>query len=196
MDHDRYGFVEARDKLPSAASSLPTNYKKDNAAALLDISENLKRSYHVELKLISLVSNLDLSDIQEVTRLTNYLRLYEQMHDLENERTHCHNIYRIAKDLMKRYQTGDPQDNEKIEEMDSILKPLSIADDDILDNLEPLVTTTLQTVLKFEELVGSDLATAQQVQREFRLKMEERHDRVKKALRELNQLSNELIDLA
>jgi hypothetical protein len=196
MDHDKYGFVEARDKLPSAASSLPTNYKKDNAAALLDISENLKRSYHVELKLISLVSNLDLSDIDEVTGLANYLRLYEQMHDLQNERTHCHNIGRIAKDLMKRYQTGDPQDKQKIEEMDSLLKPLSRADHEMLDNLEPLVTTTLQTVLKIEELARSDLGAAQQEQREFRLKMGERHESVKKALRELNQLSNELIDLA
>src|SRR5436190_10204760 len=92
-------FIDEGEKLLSAVDTLPPGYLQDNAAPLLKIIRELKRSCQLEFERIQDVMDLDVNDQQAVARFARDFRRYHKSRDFDNERTHCHNIGRNAKKL-------------------------------------------------------------------------------------------------
>ena len=190
-------FIEARDSLASAITTLPVGYLNENAAALLSVIEELKKSCHVEFRLIQAIRGLDVKDGKAVERIAKYLIDYDEISDFDRERTHCHNIDRIVSELLKPYQTDWSEDRTKIEAVEKLLKPLCEADNAYLEQIEPLVRDAAETMRRIKNHVspgGGGEAAAERERDDFLLKAGDRVERVKLYLRSMNKLANTLLD--
>lgn len=188
-------FIEAREKLPSAISTLPPGYLDGNAAALLTIVEELKNSYKVELKVIQAIKNLDVTNSEVVAQLTRYLGDYYQSRDFDRERTHCHNIDRIARTLLAPLEAGTQADRERVAQVEKLLEPLRVADNDYLDEIESVMDRALATIKTINEHVqASQTDPARQERQAFVQEFDPRVAQLKEKLKQMNILANDLID--
>jgi hypothetical protein len=199
--HDQ--FERATAGFASAAKSLPKDYLGENAERLLLVAEELRKSFGVQLKLVRVVSDLDVSDLNKVQALASHLKWYVDGRFFDNERTHCHNIDRLMALMVRRYKTGSPEDDLRIAAFDELVAPLKVADNDILDSLEPLAEDARDTVAAIEDAVGlqeqaptRDRARPEELRRGFIDRAQNRVAKARKGLGELSRLSAELIDLA
>ncbi|HJQ55523.1 MAG TPA: hypothetical protein VJ890_01365 [Vineibacter sp.] len=196
-------FDKVRASFVSVTASLPKNYLDENAARLLMIVEELRKSYVAELNLVQTVGDLDVSDTQEVGRRSAWLKRYVGERFFEHERTHCHNIARIKAMMAKPFETGSQKDKQLIKAFDGVATFLSQRDDDILDALEPLAADAHKTIRAIEKALepqketgGGDSEKAKKLQRAFVRRAEKHLATARNGLRELSQLSEQLIDIA
>jgi hypothetical protein len=191
-------FEKAKAGFASATTSLPKDYLDENAERLLLIAEELRKSFGVELKLVRMVSDLDVGD-PKVREMADELKWYVDEKFFENERTHCHNIARIRARMVRRFVTGSSDDERRIAAFEQLVAPLNDADNDILDSLEQLAKDARDATAAIEAAVGPperNLARAEELKREFVRKAQERLATARKGLRELSRLSEQLIDIA
>src|SRR5262245_3555109 len=193
-------FIEAREKLPSAITTLPPNYLNGNAAPLLAIVEELRNSYRVELRIIQTIKNLDVTQPEAVGQLALDFESYNQYRDFDRERTHCHNIDRIARTLLTPLRAGSQADRDLVAQLEKLLVPLREADNDILDDIEELMrraSAALITINSQVQASQSDparLNDARSAQQAFVQECDPRLDRLKAALKQMNTLANDLLD--
>ena len=106
--------------------------------------------------------------------------------------------------MVRRYKTGSPEDDLRIAAFDELVAPLKVADNDILDSLEPLAEDARDTVAAIEvcrsgcrrQAPTRDHARPEKLRRGFIDRAQNRVARARKGLGELSRLSAELIDLA
>lgn len=195
---------EARTRLPSAISTLPANYLDGNAAPLLLIVEELKRSFLLELRIIQTIKRTELREANDetrwnVARLTAELEDYGQSRWFSEERTHCGNIDRIARTLIapQRLAVGD---STRVEEVERLLAPLRDADREFVDELEPLMEDVLQRLRTINDHVQETeqdparLVDAQRELADFDRALDPRVAGLTKTLKEMSRLANELLD--
>lgn len=176
-------FIEARERLPSVVETLPRELTEANAARLLRIVEELKKSYVVELGPAQAVMRVDVEDRQAVRDLHQELEDYYQARLFDHERTHCTNIDRLAARL-----SPDARDR-----LDEVLYPLREADNIILDDVEQMLSATLDAAREIANATA--VRDAEAAQARFTQEMEPRIDRLKATLKRMNVLANELVDL-
>jgi hypothetical protein len=193
-------FIEAQEKLPSAITTLPTNYLDGNAAALLAIVEELKNSYKVELRVIQTIKSLDVTCSEAVDRLARDFENYHQYRDSDEERTHCHNIDQIARTFLAPLRGGSQSDRERVAQLDNLLAPLRDADIDFLDDVEQLMNKASRALKVINDHVQAGrhaparLNDARAEQQKFGQEFDPLLSRLKTALKQMNTLANDLID--
>lgn len=193
-------FVEAREKLPSAISTLPPDYLNGNAARLLLIVEELGRSYRLELHIIQTIKGLDMSAPEAVAQLTAYFQNYYQSRDFEKERTHCRNISRISRTLLVSLKAGTQANLARMGEVEEIIRTLGALDDDIFYEIEPVMNRAQAAMNRINVHVQSSLidpaqlAVARQEQQAFIDEFDLAFARLKTGLKRMNMLANDLID--
>lgn len=193
-------FIEAREKLPSAITTLPPDFLNGNAAALLAIVEELKNSYKVELRIIQTIKNLDVTQPEAVDQLARDFEDYHQYNDFDRERTRCHNIDRIARTLLAPLRAGSQTDRERVAQLGNLLAPLRVADNDFLDDIEQLMSRALQALKTINEHVQASrhdparLNDARNEQQKFAQEFDPLLNRLKTRLKRMNTLANDLID--
>jgi hypothetical protein len=197
-------FREARAALPSAISTLPKDYLEGNAAQLLLVIEELKRSLLVEWRLVQMVGALDLSEASDEARqktrsIAGYLDWYSQQQVFNQERTHCHNIDLVVTELMAPLRLPVAYDEQKIDALMKLLEPLRIADNDFLDELEPLATEAREAAQAIDghmQATVSDparLGDARAELERFNRSMHSGMDRLKTLLTQMSVLTNDLL---
>jgi hypothetical protein len=193
-------FIEAREKLPSAITTLPPNYLDGNAAALLAIVEELRNSYKVELRIIQTIKNLDVTRPEAVDQLASDFESYHQYRDFDRERTHCHNIDRIARTLLVPLRAGSQTDRARVAQLENLLAPLRVADNDFLDDIEKLMSRALQALKVINDHVRAGqhdparLNDARNEQQKFVQEFDPLLNQLKTVLKQMNTLANDLID--
>jgi DNA repair exonuclease SbcCD ATPase subunit len=197
-------FREARAAVPSAIRSLPKDYLEGNAAPLLLVVEELKRSLLTEWRLVQTVERLGLSEVTDelrhkVQQVAGDLEWYVQQRIFDQERTHCHNIDRIVAELMAPLRLPVAYDSEKIEELMNLLKPLRIADNDLLDELEPIAEEVRDAAQRISQHISATetdptrIDDARAELERFTQAMASRMDRLKDLLTQMSALSNDLL---
>jgi hypothetical protein len=198
-------YIEAREALPSAALTLPPGFLGGNAAALLQIVHELQRSLIVELKMIQSVTSLQLADPTEQTRTAvqealRALQAYVDGRFYDSERTHCHNIDLVAASMVAPLSVPVAGGALLARDFAELLQPLRIADNDFLDELQPLAEQTLsalKAIAAHVQATTSDpsrLATAQQELSTFSADVEQRKRKAKALLSKMSETANKLID--
>lgn len=194
-------YIEARERLPSAISTLPPGYLDGNAAALLAIVEELKRSYLLELRIIQAIKQLDVTDSKAVAQFTRDFENYHQYRGFDDERTHCHNINRVARTLLVPLEASSTMaDRERVVQVKKLLEPLGDADRDFLDEIEPLMGRALAAVKSINAHVQAGqtdparLDAARQERQTFVQEFDPKIAALKAVLRQMNTLANDLID--
>lgn len=87
-------FTERR-QLSDMIAALPPAVLKDNAAALLNLLNEFQRSLALELRVVSSVEELDVSDPAGVTAFYRDFKRYVNDRTFDLERTRCSQIRRI-----------------------------------------------------------------------------------------------------
>jgi hypothetical protein len=193
-------FIEAREKLPSAISTLPPDYLNGNAAALLAIVEELSRSYRLELRFIQAINGLNVSDPEKVAQFTTDFQNYHQSRDFEKERTHCRNIDRITRTLLVPLKAGTQADLSRVSQVENMMSMLGSADAEFMDEIEPMMDRALAAVRRINTHVQASLtdptqlAVARQEQQAFTNAFNPEFVRMKTLLKRMNILANDLID--
>lgn len=194
-------YIEAREQLPSAIRTLPSDYLKGNAAKLLAIVEELRRSYVLELRVIQDIKSLDVTDPDAVAEFTQVFENYHQYRGFDEERTHCHNIDRVARTLLIPLQASSTAtDRQRVGQVEDLLEPLRIADNDFLDEIEPLMDRALAVAKEINDHVqatGTDparLDAAREEHEAFVQEFDAKVEALKANLRQMNTLANDLID--
>ena len=193
-------FIEAREKLPSAISTLPPDYLNGNAAALLAIVEELSRSYRLELRFIQAINGLNVSDPEKVAQFTTDFQNYHQSRDFEKERTHCRNIDRITRTLLVPLKAGTQADLSRVSQVGNMMSMLGSADAEFMDEIEPMMDRALAAVRRINTHVQASLtdptqlAAARQEQQAFTNEFNPEFVRMKTLLKRMNILANDLID--
>jgi len=193
-------FIKAREKLPSAISTLPPDYLNGNAAALLAVNEELKRSYDVELRIIRAIRRLDVSDPKAVAQMTADFQDYQATRGFDRERTHCSNIGLITRQLFVPLQSAWTQaDRDRVAQLEGFLKGLSYHDDEFVDEIEPVMDRALAALERINLHVQASradptqLAAARQEQQAFIAEFDPEFARLKDVLKRMNELANDLI---
>jgi hypothetical protein len=193
-------FIEAREKVPSAISTLPPDYLNGNAAPLLAIVEELSRSYRLELRIIQAIKDLNVSDPKKVAQFTTDFQNYHQYRDFDKERTHCRNIDRISGTLLVPLQAGTQADLARVGQLEGLIAMLVRADDFLIDEIEPVMDRALaaanliNTHVQASLTDPTQLAAARQEQQAFKDEFDSEFARLKTVLKEMNILANDLID--
>jgi predicted ATPase len=193
-------FIEARDKLPSAISTLPPGYLGGNAAALLAVVEELKNSLRLELRVIQAIKDVDVTQAQSVAKLTQDFENYSQSRDFDQERTHCHNIGRIVNTLLTPLGGGTQADRDRVSQVESLLNSLRYSDSDFLDDIEPIMNRALGALQAINnhaqagQTDASRIAEARREQQAFVQEFGPLLDHLKTTLKQMNTLANDLID--
>lgn len=194
-------FIEAREKFPSAVSTLPPDYLQGNAATLLAIAEELNRSYRLELRIIQAIKSLNLSDPKEVAEFTQDFQNYHQSRDFDKERTHCRNIFRITRTLLVPLKAGGTQaDRDRVSQLEGFIMMLGDADFEFMDEIQPVMDRALAAVNRINTHVQDSLkdpirlVAARQVQQAFIDEFDPEFVRLKDVLKRMNILANDLID--
>ena len=193
-------FIEAREKLRSAISTLPLEYLNGNAAALLAIVEELSQSYRLELRIIQAINGLNVSDPEEVAQFTTYFQNYHQSRDFEKERTHCSNINRITRTLLIPLKAGTQADLSRVAQVENMIRKLGTHDAVFMDEIEPVMDRALAAVNRINTYVQvsltdpTQLADARKEQQAFTDEFNPEFVRMKTLLKRMNLLANDLID--
>lgn len=193
-------YIDAREELPSAISTLPPDYLNGNAASLLAIVEELSRSYRLELRIIQAVKDLNVSDPMAVAQFTTNFQNYHQYRDFDKERTHCHNIGRIARTILVPLKAGTQDDLARVEQVEEMISMLGSSDDEFMDEIESVMNRALDAVNRINTHVqasltdSNQLATALQEQQIFKDEFDPEVARLKTVLKRMNILANDLID--
>ena len=184
-------FVEAREQLPGALATLPASALASGAGAFLQIVEELRRSFAVELRALVAVLTVDPTDAQAVSALRWTLEFGEQ--SLAAERTHCHNIDRVANEIVAPLQLAG--DEALAARIAALVEPLRNADGEYLDDVETVVGAATRAAVAIDDLVqAGKLDEARRVQREFGVAVKPTLDSIKTTLKTMNGLANDLID--
>jgi len=201
---DQNPFVNARSRLAPAISTLPQDYLDGNAAALLMVIEELKKSLLVEFRVIQALKSLDLSEPSQemrelVSSVAHDLEYYSESRLFDTERTHCHNIDRIVRQLLAPLRLPVARDERRIREVMDILEPLRIADNDFLDELEPVIQEVVARAQVINRHVQESVEDPGQLH-EARLELEDfrksiapRVERLKDLLSQMSELANHLL---
>jgi hypothetical protein len=193
-------FIEAREKLSSAVSTLPPDYLKGNAGRLLKIVEELSKSCRLELSLIQAIKGLNVSAPEEVAQLTTDIQNYHQSRDFDKERTHCRNIDRFARTLIVRLEAGTQADLARVAEVEHMIRMLSNHDAKFLDEIESVMNRVLVAANRINTHVQvsltdpAQLAAARQEQQAFIDEFDPEFSQLKTVLKKMNILANDLID--
>jgi hypothetical protein len=182
-------FNEAREGLASAIHTLPARQRESNAALLLQIVEELGRSYVLELGVIQRVARVDAADPEAIRRLRQDMEDYSDRKLFDGDRTRCHNIDRVARELR---EAGEIAELDQLEA--SFIDPLRYADKVFLDDIEMLLEEALDAVRDLDETERLEDARARQER--FREETRGRVTQIKKTLTDMNKVAGELIDLA
>jgi hypothetical protein len=155
------GFDEARDALPSAIKTLPPDYLDGNAAPLLLIVEELKKSFLLELDVIHTIKRLDLTRADDALRW-DVSALTQRLEDrsearFSEERTHCGRIDLVARTPIAPHQLS-VSDRSIVEEVERLLVPLREADREFVDELEPMIRDVLSSVQRINEHVRATIS--------------------------------------
>jgi hypothetical protein len=181
-------FIDARDRLSSAIETLPPRLRESNAAQLLAIVEELRRSCVLQLQVVQRVARVDVADPEAIGALHQDIEDYIASDLIDRDRTHCHNIDRVAKELRAE---GNPAD---LAELEALLVPLRNADSDYLDDVGQLVGEAVEAVRDLDN--ATRLADTRAIQERFRAKQEDEVKRIKSTLTSMNDVAGKLIDLA
>jgi len=188
-------FLKAYDQLPSAISTLPPGYLNGNAAALLGIVDELAKSNRLELKVIQAIKNVDIANAAAVHDLASQIEEYYLQRGFDRERTHCHNIDRIVRALLVPPRGGTQAELDRVAQVEQLLAPLRVADNDFIGDLEPLVQRAQAAITGIDaHLRGADSRAAMHVQQTFVTEYTAHVERLKERLKQMNQLANDLID--
>ncbi len=193
-------LIEAREKLLSAVETLPPGYLNDNAAPLLKIIRELKRSYQLEFQLIQDIMDLDVSDQRAVAQFATNFRRYHKSRDFDNERTHCRNIDRNVQDLLVPLQGGTDADRARVKELQGLLMKLRMHDVAFLDEIELTMDRVLEAVNDIDAHGQASLkdptqrAVASQKQEDFIKEFDPKFAQLKGVLKRMNEMIEDLID--
>jgi hypothetical protein len=180
-------FVEARERLTSGIETLPPRLRETNAAQLLAIVEELRRSCVVELQVVKRVERVDAADPVAVRDLRQAIEDYLEYNLVDRDRTHCHNIDRVADEMRAAGEAAD------LDRFEALLAPLRDADAEYLDDVEQVVEDALAAVRDIE---GADrLEDARAAQDRFRERRRADVERLKATLTRMNDIAGKLIDL-
>lgn len=201
----REAFETARAYFPSASSTLPKGYLKENGERLVLIAAELMQSYRTELRLVFLVQDVDTADTRKVDRLSRELKRYMQERLFTQERTKCGNICRLAAEMRKPFAGGSQVDERQLRDFKEVLDELSNFDNEFLDDLEGLSRDAYSAAEAMRHALPEDIevaATPVQIQESKRIQANfvrssnERIEKAKKALGALGKLVGDLLDIA
>jgi hypothetical protein len=179
-------FVEAREGLAAAIATLPPRLRENNAAQLFAIIEELRKSLVIELKVVQRVAAVNTADPVMIRELRQDIENYVQYRWFDGERTHCHNIDRVAREI----RAENPAELTKLA---TLLAPLREADNDYLDDVERLLIEAISAITEIDDAVKLD--DARGAQDRFRRQTQDEVASIKTTLSQMNKLAGELIDL-
>jgi hypothetical protein len=184
-------FADARAELPSAIASLPESLRNSEAAKLLEIVEELRRSYDAELRAILKVLTLDTTNAELVRRVR-----YETefgLSTIDAQRTRCHNIDRIGRVLLEPLRLKGEQ--EAADQLGRLVEPLGIADNELLDDIGDVLNQAAAAAVSIDEHLQAGMAGEARASRErFAQEIAPKLEEVKRTLQVMNRVANELLD--
>jgi hypothetical protein len=182
--------LEAGDRLASVVATLPSGLRETNAVPLMAIVRELEASSVIEIGVIHAVTRANVEDPQAIKTQRTILEDYRDRRLHDRDRTHCSNISRIRTQLQP--VDGASGGSAEFEHLGSLLSELSGRDDDLLDDVERILTATIAAIIEIDQCRRVD--DAQAAQERFAKSMQPTIDAIKSNLSLMNKLAGELID--
>lgn len=187
-------LASAVDSYPAVVRTLPIEYRTANAAALLEIGIELRKSFDAELAYVDQVIEVDAANLDAVRAVRKDLARRRRRRDISSARTHCGHIDDIARTLRSPYEAR--HEVAGLERFNDTLDPLRFADAEFLLDIEGILDRALAAVAVMEaHLEEGDDADAREMQERFddEIGAEEAH--IRDMLTRMSELTNELIKL-
>jgi hypothetical protein len=146
--------LEASERIASAVSTLPADFRGRNVEVLYQILYELGRSHTAQLQMLGPLRRLDLTAWRpDLAREAREIRIHlEEISDtatLDRWRTHCHNLRILGRQLVG--------EGWAVAEVQKALGPLYAYDDEFIDELEGLVAPAVAAAQQVEhELEGHE----------------------------------------
>lgn len=187
-------FSEARSELCEKIASVPPEYLKDNAVALMQIIQEFQRSQVLEFRIIQQVKQLNVEDSQKLEDFAMSFNEYVDQRSFDLERTRCSQIGRLYCNQIVALRGGIPSDQDKIKELEQYIKSFINSDLEFIDAIEAAANTALTAVNEIRDFArAGDLARARERQQEFTNKVEGRSRQLKDTITEMNNMGNKII---
>jgi hypothetical protein len=177
----------ARRAIPAAISTVPV--RSDNAHLFLAIVEELRRSYVTEMRLIQRVARVNVSDRRAVEELRYQLEDYKLQGGRDLDRTHCSSIRRIASEIERGPDAGNPQ----VAQVLTLVEPLGRTEVVFIDQIDEALAQAILVISQIDEADRTE--EAQRIQAEFRQNRNERLQRISSTLHAMNTTANRMLDI-
>jgi hypothetical protein len=186
---------QERQELAEKIAKAPRDYRDNNAGALLQILWELQKSLALELSVIQGVKQLDLSDATTVHDYAIKFGDYVAQRDFNLERTSCGAIARVYDNQVKALQGGNPTDQQRVGSLTSLVLELGSADRRFTEEIEPVMDHALDALRTIDSLVDSgNLDQARRRQSDFAREYEGELARLKRTIRSMSDVGNQLIE--
>jgi hypothetical protein len=177
----------ARRAIPAAISTVPV--RADNAHLFLAIVEELRRSYVTEMSLIQRVARVNVSDRPAVEELRYQLEDYELQGGRDLDRTHCSSIRRIASEIERGPDAGNPQ----VAQVLTLVEPLGRTEAAFIDEIDKALAQAVLVISQIDEADRTE--EAQRIQAEFQQDRNERLQSISSTLHAMNRTANQMLDI-
>jgi hypothetical protein len=137
--------------------------------------------------MVKRVERVDAADPAAVRELRQAIEDYLEFGLLDRDRTHCHNIDLLAKEMRAAGEASD------LDRFKVLIAPLRVADNDYLDDVKQVVEDTLAAAREIES--ADRLEDANATQRRFQEQRRASVDQLKTTLNRMNDIAGQLIDL-
>ena len=155
---------DERQELGEKIAAAPSDYVRDNAAALLRIVWELQASLALELQVIQGIKRLDIADVQTLSDYVDRFSDYVDRRDFNLERTSCGRIANIYWQQIRTLE-GGPVGQQRVKDLDELLQRFTDADREFAEEIEPFMDRALTTLTGMRDAVlagKADEAKAEQ----------------------------------
>ena len=170
-------------------------YKKENASGLFAILSELQRSLALELSIIQQVRRMSVGDKDGVKEFTWKFEDYIQQREYNLERSSCSRISRILDTQISSLRGGTPSDQDKMNELEQLLRRFVGADNGFVEEIEPIMKSALAAVQEINAYVQEGhISEARQRQNDFVSEYMVRFKQLKDAIQKIRKIGDTLLD--